>query len=657
MPKLNKAVTFIIALCMGLSAGYLSYTQLLYIPDQAFTNWIYDHAIANSLDTRITIIAIDEKSEAVYGEYKDWSRALLADAVEELSAQGAAVIGLDVNLALESTDTDGDMALAEACKASGNVVTIANALYEDFYQHLELSIPQQMSGTDSEQFEEALDAAIRSQISYAGSDTEWTDQKISAIINPYDELYGNVRVGIANAAQESSDGLIRNAALAVAYQNGIYDSFAVAVYKEFQDSLGNSYTLPKLDADGLFGFNMLSSQLTNNIVSFSDLLTENYDASLIDGSIVLIGEYDESLINAFESFINPSRKQQDVLLQAAILQTLLNQRSIANVDPKIQALLFCMVIMIFYMIIASKKIWVTIVAQIMMSLAVGNIGYISNLLGYRFQLLIPALFFLMTIMLSLLQRSIVSAIERKKMELTMKMYVEPEVVDQIITTNSPRELARLNERKHIAVLFVDIRGFTTISESLEPEQVVDILNEYLGLVAKAIAYWDGTLDKFIGDAAMAIFNAPGDLDNYVLRAVCAADAIAHSSDYIREKYEKRYGKTVSFGIGVNCGEAIVGNIGSFSRMDYTAIGDTVNTASRLEANARAGQILVSEEVYETVKDYVDATHIGPLSLKGKTHTVETYQIDAITDLPKHLLPKEGFFFDKFILHPKTKPAR
>ena len=107
------------------------------------------------------------------------------------------------------------------------------------------------------------------------------------------------------------------------------------------------------------------------------------------------------------------------------------------------------------------------------------------------------------------------------MEWTLKMYVDSQVVDAI-TSKSPVELASVSERRHIAVLFVDIRGFTTISESLEPEQVVEILNEYLSLVAAAISHWGGTLDKFIGDAAMAIFNAPNDQPDYVLCAVCAA---------------------------------------------------------------------------------------------------------------------------------------
>lgn len=184
------------------------------------------------------------------------------------------------------------------------------------------------------------------------------------------------------------------------------------------------------------------------------------------------------------------------------------------------------------------------------------------------------------------------------------------------------------ENRHIAVLFVDIRGFTPMSESLQPEQVVEILNEYLTLTTTSIFKNGGTLDKFIGDATMAVFNAPFDLDDYIYRAVCTALDIAAGSDELEKKLMQRFGKSVSFGIGVNCGPAVVGNIGCDFRMDYTAIGDTVNTAARLESNAKRGQILISSEVYEAVKDRIEATRIGVIPLKGKKDGALVYEVQG-----------------------------
>ena len=158
---------------------------------------------------------------------------------------------------------------------------------------------------------------------------------------------------------------------------------------------------------------------------------------------------------------------------------------------------------------------------------------------------------------------------------------------------------------------------------------MEILNEYLSLTTNSIFQNGGTLDKFVGDATMAVFNAPFDLEDYIYKAVCTARDMKAGADAIAEKFEKRFGKSVGFGIGVNCGNAVVGNIGCDFRMDYTAIGDTVNTAARLESNAKRGQILISKEVYEAVKDRVEVTPIGEIPLKGKTQGVFVYQLDEV----------------------------
>ena len=156
-----------------------------------------------------------------------------------------------------------------------------------------------------------------------------------------------------------------------------------------------------------------------------------------------------------------------------------------------------------------------------------------------------------------------------------------------------------------------------------------VLNEYLRLTTQSIFDNGGTLDKFVGDATMAVFNAPFDLDDYIFRAVCTAWDMKEGSDRLSERFRERFGKTVSFGIGVNCGNAVVGNIGCDFRMDYTAIGDTVNTAARLESSAKAGQILISSDVYEAVRERVEVTPIGEIPLKGKSNGVFVYQVDQV----------------------------
>jgi adenylate cyclase len=289
-------------------------------------------------------------------------------------------------------------------------------------------------------------------------------------------------------------------------------------------------------------------------------------------------------------------------------------------------------IALFYILFSSRKKLFALFGQLITGFAVILIAELFHHAGYRLLLLIPLLFSVASILIFLCQHSILNFIERKRLERTLKMYVDAKVVDEVAET-SPFALARLSERKKIAVLFVDIRGFTSMSEQLEPEQVVTVLNDYFTLIYAAIKGWNGTLDKFIGDAAMAIFNAPQSDEDYVFHALCAADEIRQGFAEIADKYKAQYGREIHVGIGINAGEAIVGNIGCLHRMDYTAIGDTVNTASRLESNAAANQILISEEVLSHIGDYAETEFVGNLSLKGKSLPVPAYNVTRVPDKP------------------------
>ena len=182
-------------------------------------------------------------------------------------------------------------------------------------------------------------------------------------------------------------------------------------------------------------------------------------------------------------------------------------------------------------------------------------------------------------------------------------------------------------------MFIDIRGFTTLSEALEPGQIVEILNRYLDITSSEILAVGGTLDKFIGDATMAVFNSPFDLDDYEYKAVLAANNIRKRAKELEDECMRLYNKTVRFGIGVNVGEAVVGNIGSQKRMDFTAIGDTVNTASRLEGKALGGEIVISKALKERLDSRVITEFKDNLQLKGKADFVEAYRVIDVFDEP------------------------
>ncbi len=184
--------------------------------------------------------------------------------------------------------------------------------------------------------------------------------------------------------------------------------------------------------------------------------------------------------------------------------------------------------------------------------------------------------------------------------------------------------------KDVAALFVDVRGFTTMSEALDPETVIEIINRYLTLTTDCIMRNHGTLDKFVGDCTMALWNAPVEQEDPVYLACCAAMDMVEGSAELGKELQERFGRTVDFGIGVNWGPAVIGNVGAPKRMDYTAIGDTINTAARLEANAPGGQVLISRAVADILGDRAVVTSLGDsIRLKGKAEGFEILRLESL----------------------------
>ena len=213
--------------------------------------------------------------------------------------------------------------------------------------------------------------------------------------------------------------------------------------------------------------------------------------------------------------------------------------------------------------------------------------------------------------------------ERKKLEAQRRLFermVSPAVIEQL----DPNSLQLGGKRTDITALFADIRGFTTFSESQEPEQLVKILNRYLAAMAEAVLAQEGTIDKFMGDAIMAWFNAPIPQPDHTLRAVKTALIIRESIENLYK--ELPADAHLYFGVGIHCGDAVLGLIGTEKRLEYTAISDSVNTAKRIQENSARNQILISRVAYERVKKEVNAKPHADMSLKGKTQPLEVFEV-------------------------------
>ena len=210
--------------------------------------------------------------------------------------------------------------------------------------------------------------------------------------------------------------------------------------------------------------------------------------------------------------------------------------------------------------------------------------------------------------------------ETKRLE-SVRRYLPPALVDQVRDLDA----AQRPQRRVISVLFADVRGFSTFSENLEPETLIEIINGYFTQAVSAISYYGGLTDKFMGDAVMALYNTPlNPQEDHVERAIRTAlmiqnNMIAHHMDMPADK-------RLYFGTGIHVGEAVVGNVGSALRKDYSAIGDAVNLAKRVQETARPGQILLSSEAYERARDWVIVEAMNPMRVKGRMALEQIYEL-------------------------------
>jgi adenylate cyclase len=208
------------------------------------------------------------------------------------------------------------------------------------------------------------------------------------------------------------------------------------------------------------------------------------------------------------------------------------------------------------------------------------------------------------------------AVQRSALE----RFLAPELVEMLAANPNDIKLGGVNQK--VSILFADIRGFTGIAEKLEPQQVVEILNEFFGRVTEVIFDHFGTLDKYLGDGLMAIFGAPYSKGNDAANAVRAAMTIQLLMQQINRDAKARRWPQMEVGIGINTGVVTVGNIGSKQRLDYTVIGDEVNIAARLMSHASPGQILISNATADELDDSFGISGLKPVALKGKSQSTQ-----------------------------------
>jgi adenylate cyclase len=208
-------------------------------------------------------------------------------------------------------------------------------------------------------------------------------------------------------------------------------------------------------------------------------------------------------------------------------------------------------------------------------------------------------------------------------------FVTAPIVTEILTASDSGQLKLGGSEQVVTIMFADIRGFTTIMEKTAPGSIVDTLNNYLSIVIDSVMKYQGIINKFGGDSVMAVWNAPVLCDQHPLMAVQAALEAQLAVNRLKEREPGMI--DMNFGIGINTGEALAGNMGCQTRLEYSVIGDSVNIAARLTAITPGGKVWVSKDTYEYVKSSVDAKYVDSVTFKGKEESITVYEVIGMKD--------------------------
>ncbi len=565
-------------------------------------NWI-DNRMSDTLyqkrqaqTGKIEVIGIDEEALQAYGPYQNWDRNIMASALEALNADPnnkPAVVAIDT-LYSGTTGTDADERLAKAAENLGCVVTGASGEF----------------GTKTELNENgSYTVNKRALLGYEES---------------YDALKNASTIGHINAMYDT-DGILRHAILYITKDDGtkVY-SMAETVAELYS---GGSIELPKTDKNGNFyvAYSAAPGDFYSGI-SIKDVIEGNVPSDYFAGKIVFIGPYAAGLADNVVTPIARAKTMYGVEYQANVVSQLLSGNFKTEASKALQLLvLFFISFAALYIFLGTKVNLSTIATVVLIALGIG-----ASILLYKNGIVIHSLWIpigvFVVYIVSVIYNYLKSRAEKKAITQTFERYVDEAIVNELIKAG-PEAIKLTGKSCEIAVLFVDIRGFTTMSEGMSAEQVVSILNEYLTMTSECVKKNKGTLDKFVGDCTMAFWGAPLPMEDPVYYAVqCAKDIIAGAAEISKDLQEK-YGVPLNVGVGVNYGHAVVGDIGSVKRRDYTAIGDTVNTAARLEANAPAGEIYISRSVADALEDRIQTESLGAtIKLKGKAEGFEVLRL-------------------------------
>lgn len=569
---------------------------------QVLSNQLYDFNIRQTMSQAphedILVIGIDDRSIKEVGPYP-WDRNVYVKLISQLEQAGVKVIAFDIELYTDSNHPDGDKALAEELAKHRNIVIPSHANVEGDFQR-----------TTTVKAGELMMA--------------------QSVMDPIPMFSRSVHKAHINSTLDN-DGVVRSNWLQIDTPQGVYPTMSLAIAQLGGYDVSRFLNLPAMEGRPQSEILIRWDGKENDFetIPFIHVLNGTVPPETFKDRLVLVGY----TAPGSDQGITPVEKHMHmVYAHANILNQILNGLVIIPVD-KVYGIVLALLTMLLLAIITWK---LKTIAGAMLTLAVmivlfGGQHAIFAFSSHDLDMMPAAACGMMTYLGNLAMKSYYETKQRNYITKQFGRYISPDLVKSIASSEKEIQLGGMS--KELTILFLDVRGFTPLSEKLKPEEVVDFLNLMFNLITERALLNRGTIDKFIGDAAMILYNAPLDVPDHPYYAVKTAYEIQKGMESVRADILKKYGVTISVGIGINTGDVVVGNIGSYLRVDYTAIGDNVNTAARIESNTQPNQILVSESTYERTKAYFEYSFAGEKLMKGKSVPLKLFEVLGVIGAP------------------------
>ena len=635
----------LIGAAWGVLAALLVWLLTRYVAKDLFYTYeakTYDWRIKKKFEPKptiddIIIVDIDERANQLLGKYSQWPRTYHSRLVNFLHQAGAMAIGLDILYDKDVWHPDQDVQFVKTVKQAGNVYT---AIY--------------FSPADSDNWRPVMKSEPKG---FDASKFYYTFPPEVETLFPHEDRFESGFLELLNASRgvghvnfnADVDGVVRRINLFSDFNHHLYPTLG---FKIFMDAIGTDslhYNLKDsflelyrqgtlltkipVDGHGNMLINWAGPFKSFRYISFYDVLKakeRNLPPQIFKGKIVLLGT---SLPGLFDLRNAPfQRAFPGVEIHANILYTLFTQNFITKMSENSSFLLLIIIGIILGVILIFTKPLVSYLTIIFVGIAyVIAATIIFFQYNYWIEIIAPLLTIVLAFSFIYVYRYITEEKNKRFIRSAFSHFVTKSVVDELLA--NPDKIKLGGEKKVCSVLFSDVAGFTTISERLQPEELVQLLNEYLTQMTNIVFKYDGMLDKYEGDAIMAVFGAPIARGNHAYQACTTALEMQERLIGMREAWRKRGKPELKIRIGMNTGPMVVGNMGSESRFDYTVMGDAVNLGARLEpANKIYGtNIMIGDGTYQMAKDLIIARPLDLLRVKGKTEPVQVYELLGLTE--------------------------